>query len=72
MEPTQIKIKIGWLFWIIPSVTWNAFINPLSSKLDKPGIITSAYIRINPVTKALNKIEKNNDMSKISTFYFTL
>ena len=72
MEPTQIKMKIGWLFWITPSVTWNAFINSLSSSFDKPGITIIAYVRINPVAKAHNNIEKNNDMSKKSTLYFTL
>ena len=58
MEPTQIKMKIGWLFWIIPSVTWNAFINSLASSFDKPGITIIAYVRINPVAKAHNNKEK--------------
>ena len=40
----------------------------MSWGFDKPGITITAYDRINPVAKAQNKTDKNNDISKKFTY----
>ena len=38
--------------------------NSLSSSFDKPGITTTAYVRMNPVANAQNNTDRYNVMSK--------
>lgn len=53
------------------SVTLNALKKFLSFKLDKPDMTTIANIKVNPLTKLQNKIEKISVISNKSTFIFS-
>ena len=71
IEYIHVSMKSGWLFLIIPSVTLKASKNFLSFNLKNPGITITAYVKVNPVTKAHNKMEEAKVKSKKSDVFST-
>ena len=69
IDPNQTNKKRGWLFWITPSISWNAFKNSLSSNFEIPGITTIAKTRVMPATKEHNSADEIKDISNIFTLF---